>query len=52
MWGPDHARQYRVAAYVKGQMVGEGIGKSRKAAEQAAALQAWQTIGQWSKHFM
>jgi ribonuclease-3 len=50
-WGPDHAKLYAVQACVKAQVVGEGMGRSRKAAEQSAALQAWKTVEQWSKEF-
>lgn len=38
--GPDHAPSFKVNAVYKGKIIGKGRGKSRKAAEQAAAKQA------------
>jgi len=38
--GPDHAKQFFVRAVVDGRVAGEGTGRSRKSAEQAAALAA------------
>jgi len=38
--GPDHARWYRVAVYVRGKPVAEGEGKTLKAAEAEAARAA------------
>jgi len=38
--GPDHARWYRVAVYVRGKPVAEGEGKTFKAAEAEAARAA------------
>jgi ribonuclease-3 len=38
--GPPHRRKFEVAAIVDSKRVGEGVGRSKKAAEQAAAEQA------------
>jgi len=38
--GPDHARSFRVRVEVDGKVVGEGRGRSKKEAEQAAAEEA------------
>ena len=38
--GPPHDRVFEVAASVSGEVLGEGSGRSKKAAEQAAASQA------------
>ena len=35
--GPDHCKQFTVTVYVNGEPVGEGIGRTKKEAEQAAA---------------
>ena len=35
--GPDHAKRFTVACSVGGRVVGEGVGSSKKAAEQQAA---------------
>ncbi len=38
--GPDHARSFQVRVEVEGRVVGEGRGRSKKEAEQAAAEEA------------
>ncbi len=43
--GPPHRRKFAVAAIVDSEQVGEGEGRSKKAAEQAAAEQALQQFG-------
>jgi ribonuclease III len=43
--GPPHRRKFEVAAIVDSEVVGEGEGRSKKAAEQAAAEQALQQFG-------
>jgi len=35
--GPDHCKQFTVTVYLNGQAAGEGIGRTKKEAEQAAA---------------
>lgn len=40
--GPDHDKSFTVAVFVGGHQVGMGSGKSKQAAQQAAALQALQ----------
>jgi ribonuclease III len=39
-FGPDHAKTFEVEVLVGGEMLGEGAGKSKKEAEQAAARDA------------
>lgn len=43
--GPDHDRSYRVAVFVNGAMAGEGVGRSKKGAQQAAARDALEKLG-------
>ena len=43
--GPPHARTFEVAAVVDSERVGEGAGRSKKAAEQAAAERALDRLG-------
>jgi ribonuclease-3 len=43
--GPDHAKQFDVEVEVGGQPVGRGSGSSKRAAEQAAALNALESLG-------
>jgi ribonuclease-3 len=43
--GPPHRRTFDVAAVVDSERVGEGAGRSKKAAEQAAAEQALKHLG-------
>ncbi len=38
--GPDHAKSFRAVALIDGEVLGEGKGRSKKAAEQSAATQA------------
>jgi ribonuclease-3 len=42
--GEDHAREYEVAVFVKDRQLGTGRGSSKKLAEEAAALQALETL--------
>ncbi len=39
--GPDHAKTFRATVVVNGRTVGEGTGRSKKVAEQAAAQEAY-----------
>lgn len=43
--GPAHRRRFEVAAIVDSERVGEGVGRSKKAAEQIAAEQALKRLG-------
>jgi len=43
--GPPHRRKFEVAAVVDSEQIGEGAGRSKKAAEQAAAEQALKRLG-------
>lgn len=44
--GPDHQREYRVAVFSADQILGEGSGSNKKAAEIAAALEALRNLGE------
>lgn len=43
--GPAHAKQFTIGVYVENNLMGEGVGKSKQAAEEAAAEQALEKIG-------
>lgn len=49
--GPDHARRFTVQVFVGDEMVGEGTGPSKQAAQQAAARAAleWWSAGEWPR---
>ncbi len=38
--GPDHEKEFHVKAFLSGKQIGEGVGKTKKAAEQQAAYEA------------
>lgn len=38
--GPDHDKQFHVEAYLNNQLIGCGVGRTKKSAEQAAAYEA------------
>jgi ribonuclease-3 len=38
--GPAHSKQFRIGAYVDGNLISEGLGKSKKEAEEDAAFKA------------
>ena len=42
--GPDHAKRFFAAVVVAGRVIGEGTGRSKKAAEQSAAAAACATL--------
>jgi ribonuclease-3 len=42
--GPDHAKSFHAVVRIDGEVVGEGDGRSKKAAEQVAAAQACQFL--------
>lgn len=42
--GPDHAKRFGASVYVEGKLLGEGNGRSKKEAEQAAARQALDSL--------
>jgi len=42
--GPDHAKEFHAVVHVLGKARGSGDGRSKKAAEQAAAREAWESI--------
>ncbi|MCD6441299.1 MAG: ribonuclease III [Candidatus Marinimicrobia bacterium] len=39
--GPDHARQYTIAVYINNQLLGRGVGATKRDAEQQAAEMAY-----------
>jgi ribonuclease-3 len=43
--GPDHQRTFTAQVIIQGQVMGEGTGRNKRAAEQAAALDALQKLG-------
>ncbi|MCU1453901.1 MAG: Ribonuclease [Acidimicrobiales bacterium] len=43
--GPEHDKQFRAVVLLNGTPFGEGAGRSKKQAEQAAARIAWEQIG-------
>lgn len=44
--GPDHDKQFTVAVHLNSNVIGTGIGKSKKQAEQMAAKQALKLMGE------
>lgn len=42
--GPAHDRRFRVAVLIEGRQAGQGAGRSKKAAQQAAAQEALETL--------
>ena len=42
--GPDHQKSFRAVVKVGGRILGSGVGRTKKAAEQQAAEAAWRTI--------
>jgi ribonuclease-3 len=42
--GPDHDRRFTANVFVAGSLVGSGVGRSKKDAEQAAAKAAWKVL--------
>lgn len=42
--GPDHSKSFTVEALINGKSMGTGTGHTKKAAEQAAALEAIRSI--------
>ena len=42
--GPDHAKRFFAGSGSTGEVRGEGIGRSKKQAEQAAARDAWEQL--------
>ncbi len=42
--GPDHAPTFTVEATVGGEVLGTGVGSSKKRAEEAAAAEAWRAL--------
>lgn len=43
-YGPDHARVFKVAVLIEGEIMGNGKGSSKKRAQQAAAKEAFENI--------
>ena len=42
--GPDHAKEFTVAVYLKGKQYGKGLGGSKQTAEEQAAVEALQRL--------
>ncbi|MCK4641689.1 MAG: ribonuclease III [Candidatus Marinimicrobia bacterium] len=42
--GPDHARQYTIAVFIDNQLLGKGIGATKRDAEQQAAEKAYKLL--------
>jgi ribonuclease-3 len=42
--GPDHSKRFFAAVYLRDEEYGAGEGRSKKAAEQAAARIAWERL--------
>ena len=42
--GPDHSKRFFAAVRLNGEIRGEGEGRSKKQAEQAAARAAWESL--------
>ena len=42
--GPEHDKQFTVEILIEGEVMGKGIGKSKKAAEMEAARSAWEKL--------
>ncbi|MBI4369409.1 MAG: ribonuclease III [Elusimicrobia bacterium] len=43
-WGPEHAKMFEVEACFEGKMLGRGVGKNKKEAEQIAAKEALRNV--------
>ena len=43
--GPDHDKQFEIQARLNSNVIGTGVGRSKREAEQAAALQALALFG-------
>ncbi len=44
--GPDHQKQFEVEVWIKGELSGRGLGKSKKEAEQRAAKEALERLSE------
>jgi ribonuclease III len=42
--GPDHQKEFTATVFLNGSLMGSGVGRSKKEAEQQAARQAWQRL--------
>lgn len=42
--GPDHNKEFTAIAMVAGENLGEGVGRTKKEAEQQAAAHAWKAL--------
>ena len=42
--GPDHNKEFTATALVAGESLGEGVGRTKKEAEQQAAAHAWKVL--------
>ncbi|MDL9939013.1 ribonuclease III [Gordonia sp. ABSL1-1] len=44
--GPDHNKEFTAVAVIGGEDLGEGVGRTKKEAEQRAAARAWQVLSE------
>jgi ribonuclease III len=44
--GPDHGKRFFATVLVEGEELGQGMGSSKKQAEQDAARVAWRELGE------
>lgn len=44
--GPDHSKEFTARAVIAGEELGEGVGRTKKEAEQKAASLAWQALAE------
>ena len=44
--GPDHDKRFEVEVHLNSNVIGHGVGKSKKNAEQMAAKEALELMGQ------
>jgi ribonuclease-3 len=44
--GPDHDKSFTAVAMVSGESIAEGLGKSKREAEQSAARSAYELLSQ------
>jgi ribonuclease-3 len=45
-WGPDHAKEFRASVVLDDEVIGSGVGTSKRRAEQAAAREALEALGE------
>jgi dsRNA-specific ribonuclease len=48
--GPDHEKHFTAIVRVAGEVLGSGVGRSKKQAEQMAAEAAWKILKERTEH--